>query len=562
MGVTPKEGLRGESSSTLPKSTKFTQHDAQRSTQTIRNDTDPDDSDMEDNSEELRRARAEKQKQPLHNRRYTIEPGDVEDELLVTELEDGAEEQQESIFAKIQNTQDFIASTTAHPEIWCNAVRSLVTSTIAYQEQNHEFNRDILKGKERVASLSQQLKEKDVQLRITQSNEDRLRESRNTYRSRNEKSKDEVQELRMENEDLKTRLRSAGQFDPPSDPDPDDSDREGPSRRPDYRRRATAPPGSQPSRHQTPAAGSTAVTTSGAKSNNKYPDVKEFHGNDKDRSTWDSWKMHLNSKFMMSWELFETELSKIVYIRDHCKTTAYDIIKGRADLNVAGHYDTADEMIFDLEQNFGDFDKEGKAEAELQNPKFAMGAKDPKETFDAFHSRFTAVIAPLNMSEREKTGHLRRLIAHRLKFRILDFPSSTSYRELVARLRQVDLNTRLAEDQSPRGGRGGASGSSSSRGGRGGNTSTQENNTNTTQSTSRGRGGRYRHPQHVADRLRKEGRCFKCLQPGHLPNEADAPCRDKPWPTEKTVTAMLAETGLEIKAAEPPPSYQQQLSEN
>ncbi len=434
----------------------------------------------------------------------------------------------------------------------------MITSMIAYQEQNHELNRDSLKSKERVASFTQQLKEKNASLLASQSNEERLRESQTTYRTRNEKLKEEVRELRSENESLKVQLLAAGGMDPGSD-DPDDSDREDPPRRPDLRRRATAPPGSHNSRQTTPAG---TTTTTGSKSNNKYPDVKDFHGNDDDRHTWDSWKIHLKSKFMMSWELFDSEISKIVYIRDHCKETAYDIIKGRADLDVPGHYDTADEMILDLEQNFGDFDKEGKADAELQNPKFAMGAKDAKETFDAFHARFTAVIAPLGMSEREKTGHLRRLVSHRLKYRILDYPSSTSYRELVARLRQVDLNLRLADEQSPRGGRGGGS-SSNTKGGRGGNTSGSRgaSTANTGDSTSR-RGGRYRHPQHVADRLRKEGRCFKCLQPGHLPNEANAPCRDKSWLDEKQVTAMLAETGLEQKNTESPPTYEQQLSEN
>ena len=93
--------------------------------------------------------------------------------------------------------------------------------------------------------------------------------------------------------------------------------------------------------------------------------MSNFHGNEKDQEEWDSWKNHLKSKFMMSWELFETEVSKILYIRDHCKDTAYDIIKSRVDLDSADPYLTASKMINDLEQNFGDFDKEGKADAEL-----------------------------------------------------------------------------------------------------------------------------------------------------------------------------------------------------
>ena len=52
---------------------------------------------------------------------------------------------------------------------------------------------------------------------------------------------------------------------------------------------------------------------------------------------------------MISWELFETEVFKILYIRDHYKETVYDIIKSRADLSTADPYLTLDEIIADLE---------------------------------------------------------------------------------------------------------------------------------------------------------------------------------------------------------------------
>ena len=560
-GVPTKGGLSGESSGTLPKSTRFSQQPTQRSTQTLRGDreeeedspSDPNDSDMERDLGIL------KGKQPRAHRRYTLEPGDIADEVLVTEIQDGEEEPQEAIFAKVRTAGEFIDSATAHPEIWCNAIRNMMTGLLAHQETNEGHHRDLIASRERVASLKQQLKESNQQLQAALGNEERLRESRTTYRTRNGKLKEEITELRIEMEDLRARLRTLQ--DPEGDPsDPDDSDLEGERRRrPTPNRRVTAPSASsgRHSRRDTPAG---TNTTSGGKSNNKYPDVKDFKGNHEDRDTWDSWKMHLKSKFMMSWELFETEVSKILYIRDHCKDVAYNIIKAKADLDAIDHYITAEEVITDLEQQFGDIDKEGRADAELQDPKMAMGAKDPKETFDAFHSRFTAVISPLVMSEREKCNHLRRLISVKLKYRVVDYPSSMSYRELVTRLGQVDLNLRIMNQQTPRGERGG--GSSSTRGGRGGSNSNPGQTSGAKDSSQRK--GRYRHPQHVADRLRKEGRCFKCLQPGHLPNEENAPCKNKDWPTEKQATAMLAETGLEHApvASDPPPTYNQQLSEN
>ena len=40
------------------------------------------------------------------------------------------------------------------------------------------------------------------------------------------------------------------------------------------------------------------------------------------------------SKFRINYELFETELSKFLYIRDHYKDVAFNIIKSRADQSV------------------------------------------------------------------------------------------------------------------------------------------------------------------------------------------------------------------------------------
>ena len=560
-GVLMKGGLQGESSTTLPKSTRFS---TQRSTQTLKGDeaetvsSDPGDSDMEEGHQPKG-----KRPEPRPKRRYTLEPGDLADEIILTETQDGEEGPDESIFAKVQNAAEFVASATEYPEIWCNAVRNLTTGIITYQESNHELQRNLLASKAQVVALAQQLKEKHQQLQKALGNEERLRESRTTYRTRSTKLKENNAELQAEAESLRAQLRALE--DPEGDPnsDPDDSDVEKdsrPKRRDPPQRRSAAPVSDRPSRRGTP---SVTATTSGTKSNNKYADVPLFYGNHDDRDTWESWRMHLQSKFMMSWELFETEVSKILYIRDHCKDVAYNIVKAKANLEAADHYETADEVLIDLEQQFGDLDKEARADAELQDPKSAMGAKDPKETFDAFHSRFTAIISPLSMSDREKCSHLKRLIAPKLKYRILDFPSSTSYRELVTRLRQVDLNLRLADSQNPRGNRGGTSPNASTRGGRGGNSnSNAKPNSNTGSGGTSQRKGRYRHPQHVADRLRKEGRCFKCLQPGHLPNEDNAPCKDKDWLSEKQVTAMLAETGLEQQNPEPPPTYNQQMSEN
>ena len=78
---------------------------------------------------------------------------------------------------------------------------------------------------------------------------------------------------------------------PPGDPDdldPNNSDRERPER-PERRRRED--------RHRHSVAPSfrgrytPTITNLLSKSNNKWPDVKDFHGNKEDRDTWESWRM-------------------------------------------------------------------------------------------------------------------------------------------------------------------------------------------------------------------------------------------------------------------------------
>ena len=51
------------------------------------------------------------------------------------------------------------------------------------------------------------------------------------------------------------------------------------------------------------------------------------------------------------------------------------------------------------------------------------------------------------MFKRKKIDHLKKLIANRLKYRILDYSNSISYYKLIIRLRQIDLNIKLINKQ-------------------------------------------------------------------------------------------------------------------
>ena len=93
--------------------------------------------------------------------------------------------------------------------------------------------------------------------------------------------------------------------------------------------------------------------------------MKNFHEIDKNRYKWDSRKIYLKLKFIISWELFNTKITKILYIRDYCKETIYNIIKDKVNLDAIDYYLTIKEIIVELEVNFDNFNKEEKADIEL-----------------------------------------------------------------------------------------------------------------------------------------------------------------------------------------------------
>ena len=99
------------------------------------------------------------------------------------------------------------------------------------------------------------------------------------------------------------------------------------------------------------------------------------------------------------------------------------------------HYLRVKEILYDLEDIFGDYNKENTADTKLYNSRFSIRIKDFKKTFNVFYTRFTTTIILIVISKREKISYLRRLITTRLKYRLLNFLISILYRELISYLR-------------------------------------------------------------------------------------------------------------------------------
>ena len=160
--------------------------------------------------------------------------------------------------------------------------------------------------------------------------------------------------------------------------------------------------------------------------NNKYyPDVLNFYG---DRTQWEFWQLYLEAKFRASGLLYSTDQLRIDYIRDHCKSTAFDVIKARCSKLAVHPYVTSEEVLKDLNNMFGEFDAYETADTRLHDPDFNITSN---ETFEKFLARYTATVAPLQLRESQQISNLRRTITSQLRWQITNGYKPTSFQAYV-----------------------------------------------------------------------------------------------------------------------------------
>ena len=428
----------------------------------------------------------------------------------------------------ITTEEEFLSSVEKFTSPWLDAIFGLTNSFFNLRDENVVLSDNVIRLKEgsrQYKELANQAGEKVKQLKIdlVKEVEDkaRLRQLRDKYRS-------EAYELHEKAKVLQVKLDNLAHNDKTPDHDPivDSDDEDSSQSQPHTSRRSTSATTNRfisPLKSRTPA--STIGTTVQVGNNKKYPDVPHFYGNGDDREKWEGWRLHLESKFRQSAVLYTCEQDKIDYIRDHCRDTAFEVIKAKANPSSANAYLSAFEMIQDLENMFGEFDKVAKSDALLHDPKFGMAITNPKETFDEFLARFTSAIAPLDFTDRHKVSNLRRTLSERLRFKMADGTTYTSFSQYVSRCRQCDLDLRQADGFSAR--------SRSDRSKRiepGSNSQERwiENaisHPDTKRYRSSSPTNSFFRSGHLKERLIKEGRCFKCGKRRHRSTDPDAPCK-------------------------------------
>ncbi len=175
---------------------------------------------------------------------------------------------------------------------------------------------------------------------------------------------------------------------------------------------------------------------------------------------------------------------------------------------------------------FGEFDKVAKSDALLHDPKFGMAVANPKETFYTFLARFTSAIAPLDFTDRHKISNFRRTLSERLRFKIADDTTYTSFSQYVSYCRQCDLDLHQADGFSTRN----RSDKSKEIGLRSNTPEIETENPifclDNERYESSNLVSSFFRSGHLKEHLMKEGRCFKCgSKQGHRSTAPDAQCQ-------------------------------------
>lgn len=104
--------------------------------------------------------------------------------------------------------------------------------------------------------------------------------------------------------------------------------------------------------------------------------------------------------------LYTYKQEKIDYIRDHCKETAFEVIKTKANPTFPNAYHIISMMTQDLKNMFGNFDKLAKFDIFLRNPKFGMTISNLKKIFNKFIAYFTSAIMLSEFIDQHKILNL------------------------------------------------------------------------------------------------------------------------------------------------------------
>ena len=197
--ATPADQVKGGIVRTqpLPLSREFPQRETQDSTQqTIQGEN------LEERLEESDTSAPSKGKEREGERRFTIVPGEFQDEFMLLELVGVGAEEQEVILEKIQSSEAFMQSFEERPTDWCNAIRAMIEDVLTFQGQTTDLTEKTYNLQSRVRTLTQRLKESTDAFKMSQKDAKCLGKIRDGYRNESDGPAEEIEALE-EQEDLR-----------------------------------------------------------------------------------------------------------------------------------------------------------------------------------------------------------------------------------------------------------------------------------------------------------------------------------------------------------------------
>ena len=458
------------------------------------------------------------------NRRYTLELGDND----AINLMDSTNPTRK-VIEQIANRSKFLEAVNAKPWMWQDAFYTNINEIITMRKNNAILESRLEHSEKREADTDKLSKELQKEV-------DRLRARRNRYQQMNNTLNNENNELMREVAMLKEQANQQRQNDYDSN---DDHGSHASHRRPMDHELLN-----NPSRHRTPATPHrpgpyTETEAVGGGYSVKQREIPLFYG-DRDRNEYESWRMAILARFKNFPLHFTTEGIKLDFIRESLRGTAFRIIEARINPDGNYPYQSHQEAIRDLDSSFKVHNAYSKAMGELNSPSMRMGYKNSNKTFDEFYARFLTVVSSLNLDDRAKMEFLKLNLSARLLNNATGATAmNPSFEHYVQILRATDVDMGVIDARRPYQDR-------------------RSRNEPTPTSTLAARPFRRakappaaanpqrgpKMPTETLQQLRKEGRCYKCLKPGHISTDADAPCKNSPFLTVREMETRLAEVDI------------------
>ena len=238
----------------------------------------------------------------------------------------------------------------------------------------------------------------------------------------------------------------------------------------------------------------------------------------------------------MNSDLFLKPRFDIYYIALHCIGIALDLVSDRARSNDISAYESVENILKNLKDNFGRKNEKKSALTQLNEPFMWQRHNEP---FIAFAARLSAVMSMTTHSDVMKMRELRKRLNPRLKDLVVVVRGSNNYRQYVNRI--ADIANNVTDRDHERNYQGERQVKPKSRWQQHFSNKPREDSApasrdrQTRKPTRKGvgaeDGGIARLDKETKKLVMDKGACAKCFRPGHNATDPKRPCKDDP-PTD------------------------------